>query len=178
MIETERLIMRPFNEGDLDIIMSLYSYEEIMRYMPSDIMDAEKAQKHLNKIIRDWKEKPQVNFEMAVILKYNQEKIGRSRIHLDYEADTAMIGWLLLKKDWGKGYATEMTQALIDYSFDVLNVHRVCALCHPKNIGSWKVLEKCNMRREAHFIQNCKYVKNGHIIWEDELVYAILKSER
>ena len=178
MIETERLTMRPFNEDDLDIIMSLYSNEEIMRYMPNDVMNVEKAQKHLNKVIYDWDQKPQVNFEMAVILKYDQKKIGRSRIHLDYETDTAMIGWLLLKKEWGKGYATEMTRALIDYSFDVLNVHRVCALCHPKNIGSWRALEKCNMRREAYFIQNCKYVKDGNIIWEDELEYAILESER
>ncbi|MFT4107024.1 MAG: GNAT family N-acetyltransferase [Lacrimispora sp.] len=178
MIETERLIMRPFNQDDLDIIIGLYSNEEIMRYMPNDVMNAEKAQKHLNKIICDWEEKPQVNFEMAVILKDNQEKIGRSRIHLDYENDTAIIGWLLLEKNWGKGYATEMTRALIDYSFDVLNVHRVCALCHPKNIGSWRVLEKCNMRREAHFIQKCKYIKDNNIIWEDELEYAILKSER
>lgn len=177
MIETERLTMRPFHDGDLDIIMSLYSNEEIMRYMPNDIMDAKKAQKHLDKIICGWEEKPQVNFEMAVILTDTQEKIGRSRIHLDYETDTAMIGWLLLKKVWGNGYAAEMTRALIDYSFDILKVHRVCALCHPKNIGSWKVLEKCRMRREAHFIQNCKYVKHGRIIWEDELEYAILKSE-
>lgn len=129
-------------------------------------------------LICDWGEKPRANFEMAVILKYNQEKIGRSRIHLDYETDTAIIGWLLLKKDWGKGYATEMTRALIDYSFDVLNVHRVRALCRPKNIGSWRALEKCDMRREAHFIQNCKYIKNSNVIWEDELEYAILKSER
>ncbi|WP_367569488.1 GNAT family N-acetyltransferase [Lacrimispora sp.] len=141
-------------------------------------MNVEKAQKHLNKVIHDWEEKPQLNFEMAVILKYDQKKIGRSRIHLDYENDTAIIGWLLLKKDWGKGYATEMTRALIDYSFDVLNVHRVCALCHPENIGSWRVLEKCNMRREAHFIQKCKYIKDGNIIWEDELEYAMLESER
>ncbi|WP_333648812.1 GNAT family N-acetyltransferase [Lacrimispora sp.] len=178
MIETERLIMRPFHEDDLDIIMGLYSSEEIMRYMPNDVMNVEGAQKHLNNVIRDWEEKPQLNFEMAVILKCNQKKIGRSRIHLDYENDTAMIGWLLLKKDWGKGYATEMTRALIDYSFDVLNVHRVCALCHPENIGSWRVLEKCNMRREAHFIQKCKYIKDGNTIWEDELEYAMLESER
>ncbi|MBV7276886.1 GNAT family N-acetyltransferase [Clostridium sp. PL3] len=92
--------------------------------MPNDVMNVEKSQKHLNKFVCDWEEKPQVNFEMAVILKYNQEKIGRSRINLDYETDTAMIGWLLLKKDWGKGYATEMTRALIDYSFNVLNMHR------------------------------------------------------
>lgn len=53
MIETERLTMRPFNEDDLDIIMSLYSNEEIMRYMPNDVMNVEKAQKHLNKVIYD-----------------------------------------------------------------------------------------------------------------------------
>lgn len=178
MIETERLIMRPFNKDDLDIIVGLYSNEEIMRYMPNDVMDADKAQMHLDKVAGDWEEKPQVNFEMAVILKDNQEKIGRSRIHLDYGTDTAMVGWLLLKKEWGKGYASEMTRALIDYSFDVLNVHRVCALCHPENIASWKVLEKCGMRREAHYMQKCRYVKSGNIIWEDELEYAVLKTER
>ncbi|WP_125144444.1 GNAT family N-acetyltransferase [Clostridium transplantifaecale] len=180
MTETERLIliMRPFNKDDLDIIMGLYSNDEIMRYMPGDVMDADKAQMHLDKVAGDWEETPQVNFEMAVIIKDNQEKIGRSRIHLDYETDTAMIGWLLLKKEWGKGYASEMTRALIDYSFDVLNVHRVCALCHPENIASWKALEKCGMRREAYYRQKCRYVKNDNIIWEDELEYAILKTER
>lgn len=178
MIETERLIMRPFNKDDFDIIMGLYSNEEIMRYMPNDVMDAEKAQTHLNKVAGDWEEEPQVNFEMAVILKENQEKIGRSRIHLDYETDTAMVGWLLLKKEWGKGYASEMTRALIDYSFDALKVHRVCALCHPENIASWKALEKCGMRREAYYRQKCRYVKNGNIIWEDELEYSVLKTER
>lgn len=58
--------MQPFNEGDLDIIMSLYSDEEIMRYMPIDVMDAEESQTHLNKIISDWKEQPQINLAMAV----------------------------------------------------------------------------------------------------------------
>ena len=178
MIETERLRMRPFHKDDLDIIMSLYSNEEIMRYMPNDIMNAERAHEHLTKRRCGWEEKPQVNFEMAVILKCNQQKIGRSRIHLDNEADSAMIGWLLLKKDWNKGYATEMTRALIDYCFDVLHVHRVSALCHPENIGSRTVLEKCGMQREAHYVQACKYVKHGKIFWEDELEYAIVKTER
>lgn len=178
MIETERFIMRPFCEDDLDIVVSLYSNEEIMRYMPMDVMDAEKARGHLHKVIHGWREKPQVDFEMAVIFKHTQEKIGRARIHLDCEMDTAMIGWLLLKKEWGKGCATELKQALIAYSFDVLHVHRVCALCHPKNIGSWRVLEKCGMRREAHFMQKCKYVKAGVTTWEDEFQYAIVASER
>ena len=85
---------------------------------------------------------------------------------------------MMLKKEWGKGYATEMTEALLDYSFDVLKVHRVNALCNPKNEKSWKVLEKCGLRREAHFREKCRYTKNGEHFWQDELQYAILSSER
>lgn len=36
----------------------------------------EKAQKHLNKVIHGWEEKPQLNFEMAVISKRNQKKLA------------------------------------------------------------------------------------------------------
>ncbi len=39
MIETERLILRTFDDGDLDIIFKLYSDEEIMKYMPLPVMD-------------------------------------------------------------------------------------------------------------------------------------------
>ena len=99
-------------------------------------------------------------------------------MQVDEETDTAMIGWMMLKKEWGKGYATEMTEALLDYSFDVLKVHRVNALCNPKNEKSWKVLEKCGLRREAHFREKCRYTKNGEHFWQDELQYAILSSER
>lgn len=177
MLETTRLILRPFCLEDLDLIFRLYSDKEIMRYMPNDLMNLETAQTHLGKIVRDWTERPLTNCEMAVISKEDQKKIGRARIHLDLEADTAMIGWLLLQDQWGKGYATEMTQALLAHCFDVLGVHRVCALCHPENIGSWSVLEKCHMRREAYYKQKCRYTKAGVPSWQDELEYALLDTE-
>ena len=43
IIETERLLLRPFTMDDFGIIYRLYSDEEILRYMPNDIMDEEKA---------------------------------------------------------------------------------------------------------------------------------------
>ena len=178
MIETERLSLKPFCKDDLDIIFKLYSDRKIMHYMPNEYMDINAAEAHLNKIIKAWEEKPQTDYEMLVISKQNEEKIGRCRIHIDCETNSAMIGWLLLEKEWNKGYATEITRALIDYSFDMLNVRRVCALCHPDNISSWKVLEKCNMRREAYYKEKCKYIKDGIVSWQDELEYAILKTER
>ena len=177
MINTKRTILRPFDKNDLDIIFDLYSNDKIMMYMPTDTMTKEQAQKHLNQIVNDWQAKPQINYEMAVIDKKTNKKIGRTRISLDLEFQTAMIGWLLLERDWGKGYATEITRALLAYSFDVLNVHRVSALCHPNNTGSRHVLEKNNMRQEAHYVKKAKYIKNGITMWKDEVEYAILDSE-
>ena len=178
MIETERLLLKPFCKDDLGIIYQLYSDEEIMRYMPNEYMDWEMAERHLDKIVQAWDATPLIDREMLVLDKHSGEKIGRCHIHLDPDTDSAMIGWLLLQKDWGKGYATEITKALMHQAFDSLQVRRVCALCHPDNIASWRVLEKCGMRREAHYKEKCRYIKHGLVSWQDELEYAILKTEQ
>ncbi len=176
MIETKRLMLRPFDCNDLDIIMKLYSDEEIMKYIPLPVMDPEMAQQHLQKIVIGWSDVPQVNYEMAVLKKETGEKIGRAEITRNYQEESAMIGWILSKDNWGKGYATEITNALIQYCFDTLQVHRVYALCHPDNIASWSVMEKCGMHKEAHFIRKRKYTKADGVHWEDELEYAIIRE--
>ena len=176
MIETKRLILRPFNCNDPDIIVKLYSDEEIMEYMPIPVLDEETAEKLLNRFVAGWEKAPQINYEMAVIDKETNEKIGRAEITRNDSEESAMIGWMLIKSEWGKGLATEIAEALIEYCFNKLHVHRVYALCHPDNIASWKVMEKCGMHREAHYIQKCKYVKAGEVRWEDELEYAVIRS--
>lgn len=178
MITTERLAIRPLCHDDLDIIFQLYSNVEIMKYMPMDYMDLETAQNHLNKIVAAWQEVPLLDREMLVCIKETGEKIGRCRVHIEEDTESGMIGWLLLEKEWNKGYATEMTKALMDYCFDELDLRRVCALCNPENIASCTVLETCGLRREAHYKEKCRYIKNGIVSWRDEAEYAILKSER
>ena len=174
-IETDRLILRPFSEEDLDLIFRVYSDEEIMHYTPFDPLDREQARQHLEKVMEDWNRVPRLSYEMAIIVKESGEKAGRAHILIDPESDTGMIGWFLLKKFWGRHYATEMAEYLIRYSFDTLHLHRVNALCNPENIASWKVLEKAGMRREALMKKKARYVKNGVTSWHDELQYAILE---
>ena len=177
MIETKRLALRPFGRDDLDIVLKLYGDEEIMEYMPFPVMDREMAQQQLDKNIAGWEADPQVNYEMAVVSRETDEKIGRAEITRNVSEESAMIGWMLVKSAWGKGYATEIAKALIGYCFEELRVHRVYALCHPGNTASWKVMEKCGMRREAHFIKKCRYSKAEGVRWEDELEYAVLRPE-
>lgn len=177
MLETDRLILRGFQKDDFDLIYNIYSDPGILRYTPFDTMTMDQADQHLEKIIAEWDENPRFSYEMAVIQKGTGVGIGRSHILIDPETDTGMIGWMLLKPYWGMHYATEVTGELIRYCFEELSLHRVNAVCHPENIASWTVLEKCGMRREALLKEKCRYTKNGIVTWQDELEYAMLRSE-
>ena len=171
MIKTERLHIKPFCIDDADIIYRLYSDKEIMRYMPNDYMTMEDARKHTEKIMDDWNTVPLIHREMLVSLKSDNKKIGRCAIHID--GDAAMIGWLLFREEWNKGYATEITRALMEYCFNVLKVDRVWALCNPVNTASCKVLEKCGMHKVADYKNKRKYTKNGVVTYEDEREYEL-----
>ena len=178
MIETERLILRPFEADDLDIIYRIYSDSETLYYTPFDPMNMEEAKQHLNRIIEEGKQVPRLSYELAVVLKETGEKIGRTHLLIDPETDTGMIGWIFCREYHGRHYARESGEALIRHCFDVLGLHRVNAFCHPGNHASRNVLEQCGMRLEAHYRQKCRYTKNGIISWEDELEYARLSSEK
>ena len=178
MIETKRLALRPFGREDLDVVLGLYGDEEVMRYMPYPVMDREAAQDLLDTFAAGWEAEPQVHYEMAVVCTETGEKIGRAEITRDYAGESAMIGWMLIPGAWGKGYATEIAEALIGFCFGELKLRRVYALCHPDNTASWKVMEKCGMRREAHYVRKCRYDKADGVRWEDELEYALLRDER
>ena len=177
MIETDRLTLRPMTAGDEELIYRLYSDEEILRYSPFDMMDRAAAQRHLQRILREWEQPAPANLEFIAVRKADGVSVGRCHIELDPETNTAMIGCHLLQAYWRQGCATEICRALMDYSFAHLNVHRVNALCNPENLGSRRVLERCGLRLEAHLRQKCRYVKHGVTSWQDELQYAILREE-
>ena len=75
---------------------------------------------------------------------------------------------------WGKGYATEVLNGLIDFCFDDLNLRRVEAGCAVDNIASYKVMEKVGMIREGRKRLTLP-LSTG---WSDNFEYAILKNDK
>jgi RimJ/RimL family protein N-acetyltransferase len=71
------------------------------------------------------------------------------------------------------GYATEVSKLLIEFGFETLNLHRIFATCDPRNVGSYKVLEKIGMTKEGR-IREDLLLKDG---WRDSLLYSILEQE-
>ena len=72
-----------------------------------------------------------------------------------------------------KGYGSEALSAVIENAF-AEGVHRIYAECDPRNICSWKLLEKVGLVREAHFRQNVFFHRdeNGMPKWKYTYVYA------
>lgn len=85
----------------------------------------------------------------------------------------AELGYVLAKKHWGKGIATEATKLALERGFKDLGVVRIEALVDPENIGSVRVLEKAGMSKEAYLE---KYVTHRGRI-RDRLVFLKLTEK-
>ena len=173
MLETDRLLIRPFRESDYSDLHEYLSIEETYRYEPGDPISLEEAKKYA------MERSNSVNW-WAVTLKddIKNKLIGHiSLFQVEPEVfRTWGIGYIFNPAYHNHGYATEACQAVIDYTFTKLNAHRIVANCSLENRASWRVLEKCGMTREAIRRKNAFFRtdNNGEPVWIDSFEYAIL----
>jgi ribosomal-protein-alanine N-acetyltransferase len=176
MLETDRLIVRPFRESDYADLFEYLSLEETYRFEPGNPVSPEEAKEIA------LKRSDSVNW-WAVTLKdnTNHKLIGHiSLFQTEPEVFRAWeIGYIFNPEYHNRGYATEACRAVIDYVFTNLDAHRIVANCNPENRASWRVLEKCGLTREATRRKNAFFRtdENGDPIWFDSFEYAILADD-
>ena len=152
IIETDRLLLRLFTLDDAPLIFQLNLDPEVTRFTGDPIINMEEAERVLQQIII-----PQYALynhgRWAVHVKHDLEFIGwcglKTKPATGLGGSEGMeidLGYRLLKKAWGKGYATEAAYACIKYGFEKLNLPRIIGRAMPQNTGSIRVLEKCDMR--------------------------------
>lgn len=162
---TDRLILRPLEEADILGVHRWAHDQANVRYMSWGPNDLEQTSQFVESA------KPGKDF--AVVLKETYQLIGSCGIYPD--SSQAELGWILHKEYWQQGYGTELGQALIRYGFEDLGLHRIYAPCAAANIGSYRLMERLGMRREAcHKKAFPDRIEGG---WLDQLVYALLKEE-
>lgn len=109
-----------------------------------------------------------LNAFFAIVLNDGDRHIGNIKLGpVDSNHRLADIGILIGEKDcWGKGYALEAINLIVDYAFDTLNLHKVTAGCYAPNKGAIRAFEK------AGFIQ--EGVRKAHCFFEGEYVDDVL----
>ncbi len=174
-LTTQRLSLRPITKSDIENVFNLQSLEETAQYNTSKIpenLDETKATVE-NWILENNQEKPK-RFIFAIDLVEDEKFIGLIGINLGKEHYKNAEVWFQFDyRFWNKGYATESLRKIIEFGFDDLKLHRIEAGCAVENIGSFSVLEKVGMMREAHTRQLLP-LKSG---WSDNYGYAILEND-
>lgn len=174
-IETKRLILRKFTSEDFASVHSYASIAKNTEYMIWGPNTVEQTQAFIDMAISKAEDVPCTNYQCAVVLEETGLLIGACSLELS--DDEAEIGWILHMDYWKQGYGKEMGNALLEFGFDELHLHRIIAHCNAENYGSYRVMEKIGMRREGLFIESRPEMKKSIKKRGDELSYAILRDE-
>lgn len=173
-LETERLILRDFEKEDWQAVWEYQTDPLYLRYNHWTERTPEDAREFVGWFLRHQIQEPRTKYQLAVILKSNNQLIGNCGVRMENAGDAeANIGYELNPKYWNQGYATEAAHAIVDFGFQHFGVHRIWADLVADNLASAHVLEKLGMRREAH-LREKSFFKGR---WWDTLVYAILTNE-
>jgi ribosomal-protein-alanine N-acetyltransferase len=140
LIESPRLYVRYYTMNDLDNFFRLNGDEEVMRFIRAP-KNREECAVFLQEVIDRYTKKV-CDMRLSLHIKDTGEFIGSfAIIPIDHTTDI-QLGYSLLKKDWGKGYATEIVEAGLNYAGNVLKLEEIKAVTMLKNIASQKVLMK------------------------------------
>ena len=147
MLETSRLILRPFREEDLDLLAPLMANPDLCAFR-SVFIPASKTAAFLDKVI-NWQRRG-LPSQFAVIHCADHRLIGYCGfLHQQVNAtDEIEIAYRLDPDYWGRGLATEAAMAVRDHAFRNLKLTRVISLIHPDNLPSRRVAEKNGMKIE------------------------------
>jgi RimJ/RimL family protein N-acetyltransferase len=174
-LETERLVLRPFEAGDLDALYAIQSDEESARWLYNEPRTLGETQDLLARLVAGDRYSAEGDWLTAAVIKRETGQfVGDVTMQWVSELHrTGEIGFIFDRAYQGRGYATEAARALLAFGFDGMGFHRVIGRTEARNTASARVLEKLGMRLEAHLVEN-EWVKNE---WQSELVYAMLEHE-
>ncbi len=170
-IKTKRLIIRPFKDADGDDLFEFYSNKNTCRFLLHEVWTAStKSDKFLKKVSAN-QLTPNTAISLACVL--DSKVIGDISIWYTDMIETVEVGFVFHNAYSGKGYATEALEAIIDYLFNTVKIHRIQACLDARNVPSAKLCQRVGMREEAHFIED--YWSKGE--WTDSFVYGMLISD-
>lgn len=167
---TDRLILRKLREEDAPAVMELMNDEEVTKSTHS------LGSRYTLDTANEWIARHQEDFEtggfifFAVTDRSAGGFCGFICLNFEKRDNRGELGYAYARSCWGKGIATEATQAVIDFAFGVRKMHKVYARHFASNPASGRVMQKCGMTFEG--LQLSHDFKNGR--YEDVLSYGIL----
>ena len=157
IFETERLLLRQFTEADAPLILKLNSDPEVIKYVHEPVLTSESAARDiiLQVILPQYKNNLG---RWAMFTKSGDDFVGWCGLKSIKETGEIDLGYRIIQKAWGNGYATEAAKQTLKYGFNTLALKIITGKAQVENTVSIKVLQKIGM----NFIR--KEMENGYAI--------------
>ena len=173
-LETNRLILRDYAEDDWRRVQEYRSEARYLRYYPEEASSEDRAREFVQMVMGWAAEQPRQKFQLAVTRTSDGMVIGSCGVRITSPEDReAEFGCELDPQEWGRGYASEASRAIIDYGFRVLGMHRIWAHTIGDNLAAVKLAERMGMKLEGR-LRERRFFKGR---WWDRVIYAVLEQE-
>lgn len=142
LFETKRTYVRPMNIEDLEPFCELETNPNVVKYTGyPNARNLDEAKKDLYFIFENYEMTPPEKLIYSVINKSTEELVGTVAL-LPYAGTTWEIGYRFLERHWGKGYASELVPALIQYGLSQPQIEKIYAEADVRNTASIIILER------------------------------------
>ena len=179
-LKTERLILRPWKEEDLEPFAKLNADPRVMECFVSPLTK-EKSDELARKVQKKFEEKGWGWWAVSVpgvaefIGFIGLNSLDPSTFPVPF-APAVEIGWRLAFDHWGKGYATEGALAALEYGFKKLLLDEIVAFTTVQNVRSRKVMEKIGMTHDLKADFDHPNVPEGHPL-RRHVLYRLLAAD-
>jgi ribosomal-protein-alanine N-acetyltransferase len=144
---TERLVLAPHDESDLDFMVALNAVPEVNRFTGDGPLDSAQALQIVHTLERQLAERRMAR--LVVLDRHTGERLGWCGLKWVELEGAADLGYRFLQKCWGHGFATEASRACVRYGFEDLGLARIIADADWRNARSTRVLEKLGFTRHG-----------------------------
>jgi [ribosomal protein S5]-alanine N-acetyltransferase len=172
-LETARLILREFQPDDAESMFELDSDPRVHTYLGNNpVTTLQQSKDVIAGILKQYTDNGIGRW--AAIEKSSGNFIGWSGLKFITETENNHInfydvGYRLMPKFWGKGYATESAKAALDYGFNAMKLSEIIGTAHEENKASRRALEKCGLTFVEKFYWKhipCDWLKISKAEWE------------
>jgi [ribosomal protein S5]-alanine N-acetyltransferase len=171
ILHTERLLLRPFRDDDVDGALSYRNDAEFARYLPhipQPFTRADAIRFVTTNMDELWETSPTFAIELDGRL------IGTVNLEVDAANQIAMLGYAIARDHWGKGIALEAARAVVSWGFEALSLAKIWASTDARHQGSRRIMEKLGMTREGTLRAQHRDRDGSRA---DEVIYGLLREE-
>lgn len=145
IIDLARLRLRRPLLSDAEAIFEYGSDPEVARYADWPVLTSIPGAERIEGALARWDSGEE--YRWMILPDGSERPVGA--ISCFVEGHAAEFGFLINRRFWGKGYATEAAQAVAAWAISQPSIWRLWATCDCENLASVRVLEKAGLSREG-----------------------------